>query len=127
MAPEILFYVGIHFEIRFIRVIESSLMSGSFCGMLLCLISSLVLSLGTLMVANMKSYHPITKSFWRFLGTFLPAIVVVLYYVAKGKSIFRILWPIHTKKGFTIHISLLVSSKARYFDFTNSKLSQKNR
>lgn len=62
------------------------------------------------MVANMRNYHPITKSFWRFLFTFLPAIIVSLYYVGvKRKNVLDLLWPIHTKEGLKIHSSLLVN------------------
>ncbi len=71
------------------------------------------------MVANMEQYHPITKSFWRFLGTFAPALLVVLYYAAQGKADFGILWPMLTKKGFAIHLSLFVSLIFRSLDVVN--------
>ena len=77
--------------------------------MVLCFISSLLLSLGTMMVSHMKHFHPITKSFWRFAGTFIPSIFVVAYYVLKGENLHSTFWPMNTRKAGIVMVSLLVS------------------
>jgi drug/metabolite transporter (DMT)-like permease len=77
-------------------------------GMFLCFISSMLLALGTLMVSRMTQFHPITKSFWRFVGTFIPSIFVVIYYAFKKEPITDSFWPLRYE-SFKVFISLVVS------------------
>ncbi|CAG7734871.1 unnamed protein product [Allacma fusca] len=93
-------------EIPFITKFTKS----GYWGMVLCFISSMLLSLGTMMVSHMKQFHPITKSFWRFAGTFVPAIFVVAYYVFKGENVHSTFWPMTTKKSLIVMISLFFRS-----------------
>jgi len=80
-------------------------------GMALCFISSLLLSLGTMMVSRMTEFHPITKSFWRFAGTFIPSVFVVIFYAFREESLTSSFWP-WRKDSFIVFISL-AGSKMR--------------
>lgn len=86
---------------------QIKLFRSSLLGMVLCFISSMLLSLGTLMVSRMTEFHPITKSFWRFLGTFVPSIFVIIYYSFKKESISASFWPLR-KGSVVVFVSLVV-------------------
>lgn len=92
--------------------LQFTFMKSSLVGMVLCFISSMLLSLGTLMVSRMTEFHPITKSFWRFLGTLVPSIFVVIYYAFQKESISSSFWPLR-KDTIIVFVSLAVIKNQR--------------
>ncbi|CAL8099587.1 unnamed protein product [Orchesella dallaii] len=62
-----------------------------------------------MMVSRMTEFHPITKSFWRFLGTFIPSIFVVIFYAFRKESITSSFWPLR-KDSLIVFVSLALRS-----------------
>src|SRR5690348_4524862 len=52
-----------------------------FIGICLSLVSCITLSLMALIAKVLKPYHPSTLTFWRYMGSTVPAIPIILWFV----------------------------------------------
>lgn len=81
-----------------------------YLGIFFALMSSVVFSLGTVVVKRIQSYHAFNLSTWRFLGVLIPNTLILCYYWGNGKSeIVKDIWPT-AKPGAKRNLGILFVS-----------------